>query len=102
VGVGAGGDHDDGDVAQAPQAAAQLETVHAGQHDVDQHDVGGIAVESVERLLTAAGLLDRPTLVFERQLHGRADALVVLHRQNASSHLVMMPRSRHIAGAFAN
>ena len=57
-----------------------------GQHDVDQHDVGRLAVERLERVLAAAGLLDGPALVLERQLHGGADALVVLDGQDAGSH----------------
>ena len=46
----------------------------------------GVAVERLERLLAAAGLVDGPALVLERQLHRRADALVVLDGQDAGSH----------------
>ena len=86
VGVVAGRDHDDRHVARLAQRAAQLEPVDARQHDVDQHDVGGLAAERLERVLAAGGLLDGPALVLERQLHRRADALVVLDGQDPGSH----------------
>ena len=86
VGVVAGGDHHDRHVAVTAQRAAQLEAVDARQHDVDQHHVGQRAVEQVDRVLAAAGLVDGPALVLERQLHRRADALVVFDGQDAGSH----------------
>ena len=86
MGVGAGRDHDDRDVARAPERAAHLEAVDAREHDVDEHDVGRAAGERLERVLTGLGLLDDPALVLERQLHGGADALVVLDGQDAGSH----------------
>ena len=86
VGVGAGRHHHDRHVAGAPQRAAQLEAVDARQHDVDEHDVGRLAVEGVDRLLAAAGLLDRPALVLEGHLDSGADPLVVLDGQDASAH----------------
>ncbi len=82
VGVGAGRDHDDRDVGHPADGAADVEAVDAGQHDVDQHDVGRLALEGVERLLAGVGLLDRPALVLERQLDRGADALVVLDQQD--------------------
>src|SRR5690606_5399620 len=86
VGGGAGRDHDDRDVGHPADGAADVEAVDAGQHDVDQHDVGGLALEGVEGLLAGVGLLDRPALVLERQLDRGADPLVVLDRQDAGTH----------------
>ena len=82
----AGSHHHDRHIAVAAQGAAQLEPVHAGQHDVDQHDVGQRTLEEADRLLAAAGLIDRPALVFESQLDRRSDALVVFDGKDASTH----------------
>ena len=46
----------------------------------------GAAVEADDRVLAGLGLVDRPALVLERQLHRPADPLVVLHVQNSSTH----------------
>src|SRR5690606_1873243 len=78
VGVGACGDHDDRDIGRAPDRPAHLEPVDARQHDVDQHDVARLALEGGQGLLTGVGLLDRPALVLQCELHRRADPLVVL------------------------
>ena len=94
VRVVAGGHHHDGDVAGAADRAAQLESVDARQHDVDQHDVGLSACEQLDRLLTALCLVDGPTLVLERELDGRADAFVVLDGKDSCAHGAMMPEIR--------
>ena len=86
VGVVARRDHDDGDVARAAQRAAQLEPVDAREHDVDEHDVGHLLGERLDRLLAGARPLDRPTLVLERQLDRFADPLVVFNGQDSCSH----------------
>ena len=65
---------------------ADLEAVDAREHDVDQHDVGRIGLEGVERFLAGGGLDDVPTLVFEGEFDRGADALVVLDGQDARSH----------------
>jgi hypothetical protein len=40
--VASGGQHDDGHVPDGPQAPAHLESVDAGQHQVEDHDVGRV------------------------------------------------------------
>jgi hypothetical protein len=91
VGVGAGCDHDDRDIAGPADGTAHLEPVDTGQHDVDQHDVSGVAIERVKGILTVVGLFDDPAFVLQGHLHRGADALVVLDGQNARSHLLMVP-----------
>ena len=69
VGVVAGGHHHDRHVAVTTDRAAQLEPVDARQHDVDQHDVGALALERLDGGLARRHALDRPALVLEGQLH---------------------------------
>ena len=57
-----------------------------GQHDVDQHHVGGLALEVLEGVLAGGRLGDLPALVLEGQAHRGADALVVLDGEDARAH----------------
>jgi len=86
VAVRARRDHDDRHVTQAADASADLESVDAGKHDVDQDDVGRLAGEGLQGLLSAGGLLDVPALLFEGEAHGGPDPLVVLHGEDARAH----------------
>ena len=86
VRVGASGDHDDRYVARPLDRAADVEAVDAGEHDVDQDDVGGFAGERVECVLTARSLLHGPALVFEREPDRCPDALVVFNGEDPGTH----------------
>ena len=70
----------------ATDRPAQFEAVHSRQHDVDQHDVGGVALERLDGVLAGRGRLHRPALVFEGQLERAPDPLVVLDCQDARTH----------------
>ena len=61
VGVGPGRHHDDRHVARSADRPAHLEAVDAGQHDVDEHDVGRLAAEGLERFLAARRPRRRPS-----------------------------------------
>ena len=92
VAVGPGRHHDDRHVALAPQPPAQLEAVHAGQHDVDEHDVRRARRRASRAASSrAADIGDGIALVLEREPEGGADALVVLDDQDAGGHPAMMP-----------
>ena len=86
MGVGSGGDHDDGHVAGPAQGAAHLEPVGVGKHDVDEHHIGGRLGERGERLLSVGRLLNVPALVFEGQAHRGTNPLVVFNGQDAGFH----------------
>ena len=86
VGVVAGRDHDDGHRARAPQLPAALEAVHAREHEVDEHDVGGLLGEALEADLARSGLVDLVALVLEGEAHRGADALVVLDEEDPAAH----------------
>mgnify|MGYP001595991595 CR=1 FL=1 len=53
--------------------------------------VGGLLLELGERVLPIGGLGHRPALVLESELHRSADALIVLHGQDAGSHPFILP-----------
>ena len=62
------------------------------------------AVEQLDRLLAAAGLVDRPALVLERELDRRADAFVVFDGQDAGTHGrhdARNPAATPVSGAVA-
>ena len=91
VRVGASRHHHDRDVAAAPQGSAQLESVDARKHDVDQDDVGRLAEKDRHRFFTTRRLVDQPALVLEGQSDRSADAFVVLDGEDAGSHTSMLP-----------
>ena len=86
VGVRARRHDDDRHRAAAPQGAAALEAVHAGQHQVDERDVGRGLGEHVETLLAAGGVPYLVAFALQGEAHGGSDALIVLDDQNASAH----------------
>jgi hypothetical protein len=65
---------------------AQLEAVDAGEHDVDQHHVGRVPLERLDRVLPGGRRFDRPALVLEGELQCAADPLVVFDCQDARTH----------------
>jgi hypothetical protein len=94
VGVGSGGDDDDGNVAEPPEVAAEVEAAHPREHDVDEHHVGGCATECGERLFAVRRFLDLPALVFESEADGGADPLVVFNGQDPDGHATNCCRRR--------
>ena len=86
VGVVAGRDHDHRHRTGPAELPAALEAVDAGQHQVDEDDIGRLVGEALEPDLTGAGLVDLVALVLEGQAHRGADALVVLHEEDSVAH----------------
>jgi hypothetical protein len=97
----AGGDHHDGDIGAAADGSAHLEAVDPRQHDVDQHHVGRLSLEVEQRVLAGGRLGDRPALVLERELHGRADALVVLYGEDPRAQGLVLDRDAGTDGIVA-
>ena len=87
VGVVAGGDHHDRHVAVRRSVRHSSNPSMPGSMMSISTTSGVGRVEQLDRLLAALGLVDRPALVLERQLHGGADALVVFDGQDAGSHI---------------
>jgi hypothetical protein len=54
------GEHHDGQLGRlTAEPPADLQTTEAGQHQVEDHDVGGTPGHRLQRLLTVAGHLDQ-------------------------------------------
>ena len=94
MGVGPGGDHHDRHVARAPDRPADLEAVDAGEHEVDEHDIGGALAEGLEAVLAGRRLVDLVALVLEGEPHRRPDAFVVLDQEEAAGHTQMVSHRR--------
>jgi hypothetical protein len=89
--VVSGSHHHDGDVTCSTNGSAQLEPVDTRKHDVDEYNIGGVTLKDVNRHFAAFRLVDNPALIFEGKFDGLANAFVVFHAQNASSHICIVP-----------
>ena len=78
-----GGQHDDRDVGALPDRAAHLGARDPGQHQVEQHQVGAVAVEVVERVVAVGGHRDLVPLLAEHVRQGVAERLLVLDDQHS-------------------
>jgi hypothetical protein len=67
--VTAGGEHEDRHQVLAPELAADGEPVQAGQHPVEDYEIGAGAVRGCERLPAIEGLLDPVPFLFQMGAH---------------------------------
>src|SRR5690606_6937083 len=81
--VVAGGQHDDRQVAVGANAAAHLEAIHAGQHQVEHDDFRLHRAKTGQRLLTVVERVHAVTLPLQRQGQPVSYGLVVLDQQYA-------------------
>ena len=79
-----GADHDHRHVGGLPDLAADLGARDAGQHQVEQHDVGAGAVELRQRIMAGGGDGHLEPLLAEHVGEGIAVALLVLDDQYAT------------------
>ena len=78
------GEHQDRrPIARLAHAPADLEAVHVGHRDVEDHGVELLGGEAVERLATVLGERDVVALEGERPLHGRAQRGLVIDQQDS-------------------
>jgi len=76
--LAARGEHEDGHVlATLPQHRAERVTVHAGEVDVEDHEVDGFRHRDFEPAVTVVGDRYRVLLQFQELLHVLGDGLVV-------------------------
>ena len=59
------GDHQNWDARYASDAAADLQAVDAGEHDVQQNQRGGSGIEQLKRFLAGAGGKIRPAFAVD-------------------------------------
>jgi hypothetical protein len=81
VGVGLGAEHDDRRLAVRPHLADEREPVHATEHEIDEHEVGWVALDDLEGGLRAGRLGDVVALVLHGEAQGGPNAVVVLEDQ---------------------
>ena len=85
--------HDDRHRRPAPEAAHDVEPVHAGKSEVEDDDVGMVARRELERLFTGEGDVGVVSTRFEVDFEGLADARIVLDHEcphSAASRVMAM------------
>jgi hypothetical protein len=80
--VVAGRQHDDGNGAQGTHAAAHLEPVHPGEHEIQNDEIGMIGGKALEGFLPAPRLDDLVSLPLERVGQELLNGLLVVDEQN--------------------
>jgi hypothetical protein len=63
-----------------------VETVGAGQHDVDEDDVGWAAAEDGQAVLATRGLAHGASFLLEDQPEGSPHVLVIFNEEDARRH----------------
>ena len=77
--VGVAGDHDDRrDLDEVPQLLQHFEAVHARHLDVEEHQVGRLALDQLDAFLAGGRLHHVVAVVFERHLQRVADRRLVV------------------------
>ena len=87
-----GGKHDDGKIARAADFAADLPAVHAGQHDIQQHQMRRVLAEHIDSRIAAIGGFDLVAFFFQIKPHQLHDIRIVVHQKNSRSAL----QRRHV------
>jgi hypothetical protein len=76
-----------GTVLLRRDAAADLQPVHLGHQDVQDDQIGAVALETTQARGAIASLEHRETLVAQRRRQHRPQGLVVVHDQHPANHL---------------
>ena len=82
--LGAGGQDEDGHVAPGPQAAADLQPVHAGHHQVQDDQVRHGCRRKAQGLLAVRRRADLVALRAQAAQHSAADLRLVVHDKDRS------------------
>ena len=79
----AGHDHSHGFGIDGPYLAQRLDAVHAGHHDVDEHQVIGCLSHALNGGLAAFGCGHNEVFVFEDVAESLPHAGIIIHDENA-------------------
>ena len=82
-----GGEHDDGGLAGLPDLLADCPAVHAGQHDVQHHQIRLELVEFLQPRQSVPGDLALHLLLFQIDAQQVGNILVIFHDQYFSGHV---------------
>ena len=83
-GVALGGEHDDRYAGLGPDLLADVDAVLAGQHQVEQHDVGPVVVERLHREVPAGHHPAVETLLAQHDREHLRQRGVVVHDEDAT------------------
>ena len=90
-----GGQHQDGQTASHAQAAADLEPVHAGQHPVQDDQVGVMIVGQIQSGATFGGDVDQVAFIGKAALEHFQDGRVIFDDQDAFIHFAPLFKIYH-------
>jgi hypothetical protein len=79
--VTARGQQNDRQLVRAPDAAAHLESVDAGQHHVEDDQIRPLLTQQLQTVLAGGSGGHPVSLARQRELQGRPDGVVVLDQQ---------------------
>ena len=82
--VAQGGQHHDRDRPAGAQPAAHLQAVHAGQHQVEDDQVGRLLGDPAQRLVPVVHALDRMAVADEVPADDVGDGGIVVHDEDPS------------------
>ena len=77
-----GGEHQDGEQMPLPDALAQREAVHVGQHHIQDRQVGRVGLHGGQRRLRRGKGLHREALGLQVDGHQLRDLLFIIHYQH--------------------
>ena len=98
--VALGGEHDDRHAALGPDLPAHLEAVGAGQHEVEQHDVGPLPPERAERRVAVRDDGRLEPLAAQHDAEHLGERRVVVHHEHAALHGQPRPAAAGTAVAW--
>ena len=84
--VALGGEHNDGRLALLADMGAYAPAVHHGQHDIQQHHVGGLLVVLLDGLAAVIGAADLEALLLQVHTDQIGYIAVILDHQNVACH----------------
>ncbi len=76
------GQHDDGGSAALSDVVGQREAVLAGQHEIEQNEIGPLTVQRRAHRGSVRGLADLEALVIQVTTQHRSDARIVIHDED--------------------
>src|SRR5690625_1089006 len=88
-GVGLGREHDDGHAGLGADQAADLDAVQAREHEVEQHQVGLLLAEDLQRLGTVGAQDGVIPLALQDDADHLGQRSIVIDHENSSTHAPM-------------
>jgi hypothetical protein len=84
------GDHNDGLVGKLTKLGANVLTVLAGEHNIEEHEIGLVFLKNVNCLITVGGCAYLISFLFKRGLQQVANITVVIDYENFGIHFFLL------------